>query len=387
METNHLHARVHKAGWVVATPEIIIETGYIHAVNGRIVDVGKGHGPSGVRVVDHGPGILTPGLVNTHTHLELSALHGQVCRTQGFETWVRELLAQRETVNRQDLAAGAAGAAKGLYASGCRVVGDVSTLGLSGPAMEQSGLAGIRFQEHLGTTASFGDRQPDTGLVTTSLAGHAPHTTAPKLLQKIKAITQQQKRPMAIHVSESAAETAFITTGQGAWSDFIKSRGIDHDDWPLPAASPIQYLDRLGLLDRDTLVVHALHADDTDIAVLANRQTAVCLCPRSNQNLHQRLPDLQRMLAAGLQPALGTDSLASVRSLSMWDELAFAARSYQQVDPAVLFAMATCHGARALGLHAAWGTLTPGKKDAPVYRPLHCNHRRAVIETIVHNTQ
>nr|MBL0731695.1 amidohydrolase family protein [Desulfobacterales bacterium] len=121
-----------------------------------------------------------------------------------------------------------------------------------------------------------------------------------------------------------------------------------------------------------------------DLEILKKNGVHVCLCPRSNQNLHQRLPDIEKMLAAGIKPCLGTDSLASVDTLSIFDEMAFVAASFPQVDPADILEMATLSGAKALGLGHQIGLLHPGCKEIFTYIPATAGNQADLIAQIVH---
>ena len=194
-------------------------------------------------------------------------------------------------------------------------------------------------------------------------------------------------KPLSIHLGESDDEQVFITTGRGAWADFLTERGIAFDGWPLPARGPVAYTDRLGLLDEGTLAVHLLHAGPKDFDILRRRGVHVCLCPRSNRNLHGRLPDLPGMLEAGLAPCLGTDSLAGTQSLDMFDEMAFCARAYADVAPEIILAMATRNGAAALGLGDHFGSLLPGSTAGFLYLDLTAATDAALLEQIVHDTK
>ena len=100
--------------------------------------------------------------------------------------------------------------------------------------------------------------------------------------------------------------------------------------------------------------------------------------------MHGRQADLARMLAAGIAPCLGTDSLASVSSLSLFDEMAYTARAYPDVTPKTIFTMATENGAAALGLTGRLGKLQPGYQGAAAYIPDRPGARRSIWEAIVH---
>ncbi|OGQ93531.1 MAG: hypothetical protein A2464_00145 [Deltaproteobacteria bacterium RIFOXYC2_FULL_48_10] len=141
----------------------------------------------------------------------------------------------------------------------------------------------------------------------------------------------------------------------------------------------------MGLLDPLTLAVHLLQVTPKDMDILARSQVKVCVCPRSNHNLHGRLPDIERMILKGIRPALGTDSLASCDSLNIWDEMAFIAKHYPGLDPRTLFSMATHNGAKALGLEHVTGTIAQGKRADFIYRPMDPKTENEIFERMVSN--
>jgi cytosine/adenosine deaminase-related metal-dependent hydrolase len=383
-------AAVLRAGWVVAAPGRIIRDGYVAVAGGRITDVGGGTSfPRDLPVADHGPGTLLPLLVNAHTHLELSALSGKLPFDRGFQGWFRSLLEERAATGPEALTAGAEKGIEDLAAGGCGVVADVSTLGLTWEPLLSSGLAGVWFREFLGSPGDETETAAPASesFMKASVAGHAPHTTDPTWLRRLKDATRRRGRPFSIHLDESIDELAFLTTGEGSWADFLTERGIDFSGWALPAEGPVQYADRLGLLDPGTLAVHLIHARRREFDILRRRSVHVCLCPRSNRNLHGRLPDLPGMLEAGLAPCLGTDSLAGTESLSLFDEMAFCARTYPDVSPEAILAMATQNGAAALHLADHFGSLAPGKSAGLLYLPVTASTPSALLERIVHDHQ
>ncbi len=373
---------LHRAGWVMMDPYQVIENGCIEVERGWITGVfkaGRGQkapnpGDSGPGIIDHGPGVLLAPLVNAHLHLELSALRNTLSFDKGFTAWVQALLEKREAMGNAVLTREAQKAAESLAALGIGYVGEISTLGLTRTLVQSQGLAGVWFQEILGAIGSTAELVK-ADLLSFSLAGHAPHTTDPFLLQAVKKTTRARGLPFSIHLAESDEESEFIrgTPGgaRGQWGEFLASRGIDTTLWPLgsklDAKSPVQYLDDLGILDASTLAVHLLNINGPDLDILARTKTRICLCPRSNWMLHKKLPNIQGFLDKKLAPALGTDSLASSPSLSLLDEMAFVRQKFPHIDPAQVLSMATLNGARALGLDHLAGTLDKGKKSTFIY--------------------
>ncbi|MBU1343155.1 MAG: amidohydrolase family protein [Proteobacteria bacterium] len=374
---------LHRAGWIIVDSSNIIENGYLEIENGFIRGVHKGRLKE--KCIDHGPGIIMPPLVNTHLHLELSALKGSMPFDKGFEFWVKTLLEKREALGKEKLIKEARKAARQLMESGNRYVGEISTLGITESIIKDSGLKGVFFHEFLGSNI----QQPwfiqKTDSVSSSVAGHAPHTSSPRLLMALKKCSGLDGLPFCIHVAESDDETRFIRDKKGAWADFLTLREIDWSSWDIGSKTPVQYVNDMGLLDPLTIVVHALTANDADMELLARSKTKVCVCPRSNWNLHGKLPDIKTMIKKGIQPALGTDSLASCDSLNIFDEMAFVQNHYPGLDPAIVFSMATINGARALGFEQITGTLSKGKKAEFLYRSVCIKNKKDLFQRIISN--
>jgi cytosine/adenosine deaminase-related metal-dependent hydrolase len=376
---------LHRARWLLLDSGTIVSNGYVRVEKGIITSCGEMTASGHKAARDHGEGVLLPALVNAHTHLELSALHNKLSMADGFQSWVRQLIEEREKAGAHILTAEAQKAIASLRAWGCGAVGEISTLGLTWELLEASKLHGVWFQEYLGNMTLTDSGAPEFHQrLKKSFAGHAPHTLAPEKLKELKEKTAQQGVPFSIHLSESEAEVTFLTTGRGAWADLLSARGIDYSEWGLPVGSPVQYLQALGLLDRNTIAVHLLEVDDKDLHIIKETETRICVCVRSNAYLHQKRPDLERMLAMGLKPCLGTDSLASAPSLSIFDEMAYIMEHWPAISPATVIAMATENGAVALGCDDILGTLFPGKKAVMAYLPIIASNKNQLVENIVH---
>lgn len=377
---------VHRAGWILVDPWTVIRDGFLVSENGMIRDIGHGKIDDSITVIDHGPGVLMPALVNAHTHLELCALKGCLPFDRGFRQWVRALIQKRSELAPRTLSEAVENGIHELVNTGCAVIGEVSTTGISLDPVAGSMLNGVWFRECIGMTMAADAlmEEPCQDDLIISVAGHAPHSTAPDVLTAAKAVTRRRGAVFSIHLDESGDEREFITTGKGHWAEFLTERGIDYKQWHLPAKSPVEYANRLGLLDEKTLVVHLTQSERKDFNTLLEHGARVCLCMRSNMNLYGRLPDLEGMFQAGLKPSLGTDSLASNDSLSMFDEMRYVSTAFPGIDPRQILAMATVYGALALGMDDRFGTLTPAKRAVFVYAPVEESHNeKQIIEAIV----
>jgi cytosine/adenosine deaminase-related metal-dependent hydrolase len=376
----------HRAGWVVVDSCTIIENGCIEVENGRISSIHKA--VSNKKYIDHGPGVLMPPLVNAHLHLELSALKNTLPFDKGFKTWVKALLVKREALGEEKLIIEAKKAVMDLLKSGNLYVGDISTLGITEQIYKSTGLNGVCFREFLGTDVdasveTFFARENDS--LSFSVAGHAPHTTSTQLLKALKKGSKSCGMPFSIHVAESDDESEFIHDKKGQWAKFLTSRGIDFSSWEIGSKTPVSYLNDIGLLDTDTIAVHLLNVNGNDLKMIADSKSKVCVCPKSNMNLHGKLPDIEMMLQSGIHPALGTDSLASCDSLDIFDEMAFVNKYYLGIAPETIFSMGTINGAKALGLEQLTGTLSIGKKAQFIYRPVNIINKKDLFQRIISN--
>lgn len=380
-----LFSTVHRSGWVLVDPDTIIENGYVKTEFGSIADVGKGraYGPSD-QVIDHGPGLLMPGLVNAHTHLELCALKNNTDFYSGFIPWVQSVIRKREQAGEEHLKKGIVSGVNELIRTGTMVVGEISSTGISRQTFLNSKLSGILFREYLGAAAS------DTFEIKNvsfdkkiSLAGHAPHTTATDLLIQLKTATDQQNLPFSLHLAESLEEIEFLQTGKGPWADFLEERHLDSTVIKRTGSGPVVYANNAGLLNDKTLAVHLVFADRDDIQLLAGKKVHVCLCLRSNLQLHGELPDVPAMINAGLNLCLGTDSSASTDSLSIFDEMRFFSASFPEISPADIIAMASINGASALGCQDRHGRLLTGMSSKMIYVPVINSTVEGIRESVV----
>lgn len=371
---------IQRARWVLPIAAPPIDNGFVETVNGRVVAVGRYSSEIGP-ATDLGDVALLPGLVNAHTHLELSWMAGLVPPKPSMDEWIGGLMNVRRAgpSNGPDEAAKAAlGAMAVMRETGTVLVGDISNTLITPGLIAASGLRGVVFHEVIGFSA------PDPIRVVheasariaehralpleLSVVAHAPYSVSPDLLREIA--REPRTAPLAIHLGESMEELEFIATGQGPIRKMLEHLGVWNDTWPIPGCDPVEYVDRLGYLQPGTLVVHGVHLGEPALETLKARGAVLVSCPRSNRWVGSGSPPLARFYAAGLPVALGTDSLASVASLNMFDELAEARRIAPDVPAAALIDSATRQGARALGLGADFGSIEPGRRAALITVPV-----------------
>lgn len=358
-----------RARWVLPIDGPPIDGAWVRLGGGVIREIGRGR-PTEAHT-DLGDTALMPGLVNAHTHLELSWMRGLVPPARVMPLWIARLMAIRREQSPPEAvqARVAAEALAEARAGGTAAFGDISNTLATGRVLAESGAAGVLFHELLGFAPhDYEARARDganaaqdgaRGRITPGLAPHAPYSTAPELFQAIGREAAGRRLPSSVHLGESPEEIEFLLTGTGLLAGMLKSLAVWRDDWKVPGCDPVEYLDRLGVLTPGLLVVHATHLKRPAIAKLAERGCVIVSCPRSNRWVGVGDPPLDDFFASGATVAFGTDSLASAESLDMFAELE-AARRVSTVSDAVLLDSATRGGAAALGLGATHGRIAPG---------------------------
>ena len=368
---------IYRARWVLPIDAPPIEHGFVAVADGRIVSVGRGVPETDGRapIEDLGDVAVMPGLVNAHTHLELSWMAGLVPAKPSMDEWIRALLDVRRAGppgGDGDVAKAALEAMAVMRETGTVLVGDISNTLLTPGLLAASGLRGVVFHELMGFAGGDSAQVVRAALerigehkalpVELSVVAHAPYSVSPDLIAEIA--RARRTAPLAIPLGESAEEIEFVATGRGPIRRMLEHLGVWSDDWPVPGCDPAEYVDRLGYLQPGTLVVHGVHLPPAAIERIRRRGAVLVTCPRSNRWVGAGSPPLAAFYAAGVPVAIGTDSLASAPSLDMFDELAEARRIAPGVPASVLVDSATRTGAAALGLGAEYGTITPGKRAA-----------------------
>jgi cytosine/adenosine deaminase-related metal-dependent hydrolase len=198
-----------------------------------------------------------------------------------------------------------------------------------------------------------------------SATAHAPYSTPPDLLRRLKQRCNRLEHIFSIHTGECPDEREFIRAGTGAFRVFLNKKNSWDGVFPFAESGfsgTIEYFDQLGILDDKTLLVHCVHVSEREVLLIKERGARICLCPGSNEFLGVGLAPVEMMMAAGLQPALGTDSPASNRTIDIWREMQVLQSSHEGLDARDILAMATLGGAAALEKNSDYGSLKIGKK-------------------------
>lgn len=372
---------VYAARWVASTSAPPIENGAV-AVSGETI-AGVGHYDQitlafpDAEVRRYSEAIILPGLINTHTHLELTAMRGYLENEESdFFAWLRKLtIARLEKLTSEDIRVSATWGACEAARAGITCVGDASDSAMmSMQALHTVGLRGVVFQESFGPDSRLANenfaklrdkvqelRASETTLVKVGVSPHAPYTVCGPQLKLIADLALAERLPLMMHAAESEAEELFMRDGCGAFADSLAKRQIE---WKAVGTSTIQYLNDVGVLQTQPLLGHCIRVDDRDIELLRESGAKVAHCPKSNAKLgHGRAP-LARFIESNVTVGLGSDSVASNNTCDLLEEARFAtllARAGgSDVSAAQAFAAATSGGAGCLGLPGVTGELRVG---------------------------
>lgn len=318
-------------------------------------------------IVDNVGGVIAPPPVNAHTHLDMSAYDFQALP---YFRWIPEVVVgQREKRGVPGAHAGADELVR-LKVGG---VGDIVFAAevmdallerddlqgvlyfeLFAPQVEKADAAFARMRELM---AGWRSKERPDGL-RLGLTPHTPFTVSHRLLKLTAEYAAGEGLPMQIHVAEHPTELELFQTGAGPlWDSRLKAFTPDTfaeiiGREPAPDLTPVRYLDELGVLNARPTLIHMVNVTPDDIRRVARAGCAVVTCPRSNHHLECGTFKWAEFAAAGVDIALGTDSVASGESLDVREEIQFARTLYPHLDPRLLVRAAVKGGHRVLGSRA-----------------------------------
>jgi cytosine/adenosine deaminase-related metal-dependent hydrolase len=368
-----------RARWICPITRPPIFNGWVALDAGRIVGVGEHpEEPPSTAVRDLGAVAVMPGLVNAHTHLELSWLRGRVPPAATFHDWITSLFITRggrhEKADDPAVLEPARTAVQELREAGVAAVGDISNSLASVGVIGDAGMRGVVFHELLGFNLLDGRRVEETRplreaararspkTVKVSVAPHACYSVSPQMFRAIREeLDASDTRVTSVHVGESEGEMQFLRDGTGPWIGILKWVGSWVEEWEPPKCGPVEYLQTLGVLDAHSLVVHGVQLSDASLQRLATIGCTLVTCPRSNQWVGVGAPPVARFYASGVPVAVGTDSLASVGDLNLFSELKTMRWLAPEVPARTLLESATLTGAAALGVADEIGSIEAGK--------------------------
>jgi len=342
--------------------------------------------PEGDKIIDAQGGIIMPGLVNTHTHLPMALFRG-LADDLPLSKWLNEYIfpAEANHIHPESVKLGALLSGAEMLLSGtttccdgyfyedhvAAAVNDIGMRTILGQGVIDFPAPGVPNPENnVDNAITFIQKWKNISpLITPSIFCHSPYTCSEATLKKAKDAADAKGVLFQIHAAETKDEYVSIQTKHHT--------------------TPVKYLDKIGIIDQNTLLVHAVWLDDDDIEIIAERRASVSHNPESNMKLASGIAPVPALLTAGVTVGLGTDGCASNNNLDLFSEMDTAAKLHKvnAMDPTVMDAvtvlkMATIEGARALGLQDIIGSLETGKKAdviiidtrkphlVPVYNPV-----------------
>lgn len=348
---------------IIENGVVCIKEGKLDRIEARAEDKPL---PEAEEIIDANGGIIMPGLVNTHTHLPMTLFRG-LADDLPLLVWLNEYIfpAEGKHINSESVKLGALLACAEMLLSGTTTCCDGYFLEDDvASAVNKSGIRGVLGQgvidfpapgvpdpsNNIRNAAGFVEKWQDVSpLITPSIFCHSPYTCSEETLKKAKAASDSKGILFQIHAAETKSEYIRIQTEQHT--------------------TPVKYLDRIGILDENTLIVHSIWLDDDDIEIIAKRRSKVSHNPQSNMKLASGIAPVPSLLNAGVTVGLGTDGCASNNDLDLFREMDTAAKLHKVnlLDPTVMDArtvlkMATIDGAKAIGLDKDIGSLEAGKQ-------------------------
>jgi len=379
-----------------------VENGAVLVAGNRIRAVGPWsdlQSESGEQVFDLGEVVLLPGLVNAHCHLDYTDMGGELPPPRTFTDWIPLITAAKTAWSYSNYAHSWLRGAHMLLRHGTTTVADIEAMpDLLPEVWDATPLRVFSFLEMTGIRAR---REPKVILqeavdkieslsharCSASLSPHAPYSTLPELLRSSARLARKHRWLVCTHVAESEEEFEMFTHARGAMYEWLERNHRENSDCGL--GSPVEHLARSKMLGRNLIAVHANLLARGDAALLGKHRVNVVHCPRSHAYFHHPPFLRERLANAGVNLCLGTDSLATVRSvgkqkpeLNLFEEMRALADADKSVSPEEIVRMATINGARALGLKGQIAEFCPDALADLITIP-DAGKKKDVYETVL----
>ncbi|MDB5121010.1 MAG: amidohydrolase [Sphingobacteriales bacterium] len=316
-------------------------------------------------------GIITPGFINSHCHLELSHLEGTLPKSVGLVDFIKNVITKRDTEENTVVNA-MINADQAMYENGIVAVGDISNLLISKQVKLKSQLYYHTFVEILGFEPELAKQKFRAGLdlkddflpLVSSVVPHASYSVCKDLFRFFRLFCSDTFNLFSIHNQESEEENKFFRYKAGAFVDFYKSLNINIDFFKPQGRNSIQSVIPLLPKNQKILLVHNTYTSAKDIYFLhrLGRDITWCFCPNANLYIENKLPKLELFLGHNFNITIGTDSLASNEKLCILSELKTLHKNFPSLTLTDSIAWATLNGARFLGIDDKFGSIEIGKK-------------------------
>jgi cytosine/adenosine deaminase-related metal-dependent hydrolase len=318
----------------------------------------------------HYQGIIVPGFVNSHCHLELSHMFGKIPEGTGLVSFISAVISQRSAAEDQVLAAMKT-YDQLMFANGIVAVGDISNNNLSKSVKQDSRIYYHTFIELLGfdplkAEAVFQkalDLKAEFAPLSASFAPHAPYSVSDELFSILKKYSEDHDNLFTMHNQESEPENELFLSKSGAFIDFYKMLNLDLSFFNARSKTSLQSLLPSLPDNQKILLVHNTFTSSEDIIAAKHSKKYInwCLCPNANLYIEQRLPDVALFLNSEFNITVGTDSLASNDKLCILSELKTIKEHFSELPSSQIIRWATLNGAQFLGIDSKFGSIEKGK--------------------------
>lgn len=321
-------------------------------------------------VIEYHKGIIAPGFINTHCHLELSHMLGKIPQGTGLVDFVKSVITQRAAHTDEVLKAMKT-ADQNMYDNGIIAVGDISNVDLSVTVKKESKIFYHTFIELLGFDPNRAEMvfqkakelQTEFLPLKTSIAPHAPYSVSKQLFGLLKSYSEEHNNLFSMHNQESEPENEFFLSKKGPFIDFYKVLGLNIDFFEAQGLSSLQSVLPLISDNQKVMLVHNTftNADDIVKAKESGKSLNWCFCPNANQYIEGQLPDIELFINSSFNITLGTDSLASNEKLCILSEIQSIKKHFPHLPTSEMMKWATINGAQFLGIDKTFGSIEKGK--------------------------
>ena len=365
----------------------ILENIDLQITDDRISGLGRNLSAEGEEMIDFNNKAVMPGLVNAHTHAAMTLLRG-ISDNKELEAWLEEdIFPAENNMGPEEVYIGSLLGCVEMLESGTTTFNDMyAEMDEVGRAVDRTGIRAVlgrglmdmdgNRDERMDESLELIERFKDHDRIETNIAPHSIYTASDQLLKESKEASEILEKKLHIHVSETEKEN----------SDSLIERGL----------TPVQYLEELGLVNKDLVAAHCVHLEEEDRKILAEKDANIVHNPSANLKLGSGIAEIPDLTDRDINVALGTDGVASNNNLNLFDEMKLASilhkrKSPEDISEQEILDMATINGAKALGLEEEIGSIEIDKKadlitidlHRPEMRPIH--GKRGLISNLVYS--
>ncbi len=387
---------IYRARTVVTMDGAPIENGAIAVEGDRLVDVGRAEEVQARRsgpVTDLGEVVLLPGLINAHCHLDFTALRGAIPPQRSFAEWILQINGLRRELTDDDYLTSIASGFVEARLWGTTTIANVESVPALLARMSPPPLRTWWFAELIDVRprlspaemledalASFRGKENWRGGF--GLSPHAPFTASPELMRRAKEAAERNGTLLMMHLAESTEEMEMFREKRGRLFDLLRSLGRPMDDCG-EGRTPLAVMLEREVIDERWIIVHLNELTEEDFGRLeGGPRFHIAHCPRSSRYFHHSPFALRRLAGLGFNISLGTDSLASNSSLSLFSEMRTLRDTHPWLSAERILEMVTTNPARALHQQDSLGKIRAGFQADLIALPIE-NPGTGLFEKII----